>query len=1002
VPHVAAQQGETAATPVFAAPSAQPPAAVKRFYRSPNGQLYVPAGTPVKLSIALTGGAASASSASGADASNESSLTLKEGPTNLDFGGINVPVIADGTPPSTTLDIGRTPHRETGGVIILGAHPTLNLTATDALSGVARTFVSLDGGAFAPLTGSGPTISAEGDHTVRFYSIDQVGNAEPVHEYLFRLDASAPATSAEWSGPHVDAVIGVGARLSLSAADAVAGVQTIQYQLDGAAEQTYEKPFQADALPEGKHRLVFHAVDRVANVEVGHTYDFLVDRQAPEIALAITGPQFQGKGARYVGATAEITLTARDTVAGATPVQYRVDDSDAEVPYTAPFHLPAVTGVHKLRLSSTDSVENRAQTLVPDLYVDVAPPSSEVEYSRPFFVRNDAVVINPTSRIALRASDPDSGVASIAYAVDDGADQTYTQPFSVAVQGDHKLRFFATDHVGNREPAQTVLLHVEPAGNGPAPESSLDAKRWYLHPKLGLLGPPGLPFELRIADSPDAASANFLIASDTKGPLTFRGAGPTKLGVAISGKTEAFGLAIDALPPATTLAATGARRFEKTGVLYFGPGLKFSLTSSDNPTGVSSGLWKILYSLDNAPFVTYAHPLTGFLREGEYTLRYSALDNVGNAEKAQMLTFTIDTSPPKTRVEWRGPKLGAAISPATYITLEPTDNLSGVARTTYRIDGGTAVSYGGPFTLSSLSEGPHTLRYFSEDAVGNREEEHVWKFTLKSRVAPAVCSLDGTSYSHAGTIFVLPGTRIRLRSSEGNAVVYTLDGAQPATYAVPILIPDTGNHRLSFHAVDELDNVSTTQTLNLATERTPPNSHIHFEGEQLSRDSVPLINGTTRIVLDANAGAIGGSTLEYSVGGGFQPYHGPFTLKNSGSFEISWRARDPLNNLEPVQRQHVFVDAQGPVINITYTRPPDAGPAVVLLQPGSLILVAADDPTGLKKITYKIDDQPELIYRTPLSGFVPGRVYTVSIVAEDLLGNRSQKTMRVRMKEATR
>lgn len=67
-----------------------------------------------------------------------------------------------------------------------------------------------------------------------------------------------------------------------------------------------------------------------------------------------------------------------------------------------------------------------------------------------------------------------------------------------------------------------------------------------------------------------------------------------------------------------------------------------------------------------------------------------------------------------------------------------------------------------------------------------------------------------------------------------------------------------------------------------------------------------------------------------------------------------------------------------------------------------MIISAEDSPAGLEKLTYKIDDQPALIYRSPLSGFTPGVVHTVTIAAEDLLGNRSEKVVHLRLKERAR
>jgi hypothetical protein len=77
-------------------------------------------------------------------------------------------VVLDDTPPVTTPSRGD------------GAHPAgtaFAFSATDAGSGLARTEVRVDGGAWTAY--ATPLVLAEGAHTVRFRSVDRLGNTEP-------------------------------------------------------------------------------------------------------------------------------------------------------------------------------------------------------------------------------------------------------------------------------------------------------------------------------------------------------------------------------------------------------------------------------------------------------------------------------------------------------------------------------------------------------------------------------------------------------------------------------------------------------------------------------------------------------------------------------------------------------------------------------------------------------------------------------------------------------
>jgi hypothetical protein len=470
-------------------------------------------------------------------------------------------------------------------------------------------------------------------------------------------------------------------------------------------------------------------------------------------------------------------------------------------------------------------------------------------------------------------------------------------------------------------------------------------------------------------------------------------------------KAETFALSIDAAPPKTQITIAGAHRADVGGVTYFGPGLKISLASQDDPTGVVSGLRMTLYSLDGGDYVTYTTPLSAFTREGAYTLRYYALDNVGNAETPHALEFTVDTTPPKTQMQLSGPHFASSVAPDTRMSLAATDNLSGVAQIQYSIDGEKPLTYGAPFAIGPLSVGPHRLSYFAVDQAGNREEAHNWPFTVASPVGTASYEIRGKSVERGGTVFIASGSAILLKPAvAGESVVYTLDGSDPKTYSTPMPAPESGNHLLSFHAVDDLGISGVSHSVNLAADRSAPNSYLHFEGPQQARESSILISSATRIILNANAGAVGGATLEYSLGGGrWQDYTGPFAIKNSGTYDLAFRARNSLATIEAAQKQRVVVDAQGPVITVSYSGAEVGNTDPVQLAPGTLMFISAEDePAGLEKITYKLDDQPALIYRVPLSRFTPGKTHTITIVAEDLLGNLTQKVVHVVVKEQAR
>ena len=72
---------------------------------------------------------------------------------------------------------------------------TVSLAASDALSGPAATYYTIDGG--AKQTYSAPFGLADGAHTVAYWSVDKAGNVEAAHNGYANIDTKAPTAKAK-------------------------------------------------------------------------------------------------------------------------------------------------------------------------------------------------------------------------------------------------------------------------------------------------------------------------------------------------------------------------------------------------------------------------------------------------------------------------------------------------------------------------------------------------------------------------------------------------------------------------------------------------------------------------------------------------------------------------------------------------------------------------------------------------------------------------------------
>jgi 2',3'-cyclic-nucleotide 2'-phosphodiesterase / 3'-nucleotidase / 5'-nucleotidase len=116
----------------------------------------------------------------------------------------------------------------------------VTLSATDAVSGVSNTFYSINGGSFA--SGTSFTLSAEGVHTISFYSVDKAGNEEAVHTAQVKIDRSAPDVTINADQEYK---LGTSFTAAYQAADSLSGIVFEEMTLKAPGETA------ASAIPNG-------------------------------------------------------------------------------------------------------------------------------------------------------------------------------------------------------------------------------------------------------------------------------------------------------------------------------------------------------------------------------------------------------------------------------------------------------------------------------------------------------------------------------------------------------------------------------------------------------------------------------------------------------------------------------------------------------------------------------------------------------------------------------
>ncbi|HEX6683928.1 MAG TPA: ThuA domain-containing protein, partial [Candidatus Limnocylindrales bacterium] len=181
----------------------------------------------------------------------------------------------DTTPPVTTASISGPAH---GGWYTGAATVTLN--ATDE-GGVSATEYQLDAAtAWTPYTAPFE-VTGDGVHSVRFRSTDQAGNVEPTKTVEVKIDTTAPVTTATFAPPTDAGWHNGQVPVTLSSADAGAGVTLVEWSLDGGPWTPYTAPVPVSG--DGEHELLYRATDAAGNAETLKSAILKIDGVRPTV-----------------------------------------------------------------------------------------------------------------------------------------------------------------------------------------------------------------------------------------------------------------------------------------------------------------------------------------------------------------------------------------------------------------------------------------------------------------------------------------------------------------------------------------------------------------------------------------------------------------------------------------------------------------------------------------------------------------------------------------------
>lgn len=375
-------------------------------------------------------------------------------------------IVVDNTPPLTQLDIEGDKFEN-----IISGRSSLALSSVDAL-GVKQTFYSIDSSKMIPyLKPIKAATLCEGEHTINWYSIDEVENIEPTKSFTLYVDKTSPMVFEEISG-NTYMVAGKEfssgrSQLKIVAVDNKSGVKLINYSLNESPYIAYEKPvYLSDII--GTVSVNSYAVDNVGNRSNSDTQTEsftmpTVDITGPQISYKYIGPITSINDTIWIGPKTKISISAYDIGAGVSKISYKIKGAEDKI-YTEPFTVEGM-GKQSIVCTAYDNVEN-INLINFSFGIDNKAPEIFYHYSiepTSWFSENgESIPILPKGvKIYLAATDNISGVDKLSYSINGKRDILYNSTIEgLKPNGIYTLQVKAVDILGN-ESEKTIKFKVE-------------------------------------------------------------------------------------------------------------------------------------------------------------------------------------------------------------------------------------------------------------------------------------------------------------------------------------------------------------------------------------------------------------------------------------------------------------------------------------------------------------------------------------------------------------
>jgi len=352
---------------------------------------------------------------------------------------------------------------------ILAPSTKFSLSSNDNLSGVNNTRYNFDGsGNRVYYSNISLSSLGDGEHTLNYYSTDNVKNAESAKSFSFYLDKIAPEPTHSVNGDQYQGnylYVSPRTNMSLASSDNHAGVKNIEYRIDNDNYGTYSAAFKVPDVS-GVHTIRYRSTDNVENRSSSESRPVYMDNTAPSTGINYGSPQFFDRDTLFINEDTKISLRKSDAHSGLLKTEYKVDGGTLKN-YEV-FTIPS-EGNHVVAFFSTDRVNNKEAQKESKVFVDNTGPEIYINFSIEKIGAKEGLPIYPNyTRLYIGATDKHCGTEEILYSINGEALRAYSSPRSLDISEvdllksakKYSVKVIAKDKLGNSS-EKTVEFFIE-------------------------------------------------------------------------------------------------------------------------------------------------------------------------------------------------------------------------------------------------------------------------------------------------------------------------------------------------------------------------------------------------------------------------------------------------------------------------------------------------------------------------------------------------------------